>query len=49
MQRKFLWKIFYLFIIFSITPLIIFAIYIYDSFKDSYTNNYIQVLFQIQG
>jgi two-component system phosphate regulon sensor histidine kinase PhoR len=44
MQRKFLWKIFYLFSFFSIAALIIISVYIYNLFKDYYINNYVNVL-----
>jgi two-component system, OmpR family, phosphate regulon sensor histidine kinase PhoR len=42
--RKILWKIFNLFVILSVLPLTIFSIYIYNSFKGSYFDNYVNVL-----
>jgi two-component system phosphate regulon sensor histidine kinase PhoR len=43
-RKNIFWKIFSLFTILTIIPLIIFAIYIYNSFKNTYFDNYIEVL-----
>ncbi|HJY64177.1 MAG TPA: ATP-binding protein [Ignavibacteria bacterium] len=43
-SKKLLWKILFFTAFFSIVPLIIISAYIYSSIKDSYINNYINVL-----
>lgn len=42
--RKIQWKLFYLFTAFSVIPIFIVAAIIYNSFKDTYFNNYLKVL-----